>query len=512
MSPKSKKIETFTFIISFILIILWDVTSNSNISSFTSLTEDSILFTDLEQNKNTEISIMKTYNVQKFTPESPSPLLFFPENLINSTNHKNREKKFSQSLIEKCQFWSEKILLWKKKILSKDSKETDIIYAYLERSGIGDRLAGIQGALFQALLESKQLHLDWRHLDRIFKSSTFVSNAKYNYTKKYKHQEFDTLRGEILPRENENFVFKVNGAKYWKGRRSLACEKGAAFKCRIGLREKEKCEVYTRSCLGPTYCRGLTDLYSKSELSSVHTVGCPLRLLMSFTDSFFNVDVDFTLHGEKRKESLMEFVKEISEYKLISVHIRSGDASFRLKGEWKTNIVSSENVLNISGTLPENFMDSNIAISENSANLADAAFICGSDIFSDENTRFIILSDNMVLKNYLMKKFGYKAIVVNSPSLHITDSFGDKNEKIRQLENTFIEWFLVYYADELITNLAHSFGISAFSRSARMFSLRSDYYEIDENVFPQKCKKEEFRYEGNIGQVSSICKKNLKQP
>ncbi len=69
----------------------------------------------------------------------------------------------------------------------------------------------------------------------------------------------------------------------------------------------------------------------------------------------------------------------------------------------------------------------------------------------------------------------------------------------------FAEWFVIGSSDHLITNAAHDFGVSAFSRSAWIYNLKSRYYEIRFSK-PGNCKRKEFQYEGAVGTVNKVCR------
>ena len=122
------------------------------------------------------------------------------------------------------------------------------------------------------------------------------------------------------------------------------------------------------------------------------------------------------------------------------------------------------------------------------------------------DTKWIIATDNDNIREYFKRNFPNKTVTLVYSPQHLNSQKRDAEAlKVRELKHLFAEWFLLGKADRLLTNRAHHFGLSSFSRSAWIHNLKSEFYLLsDDRYF---CYKREFVYEGNTGKVPWTCHK-----
>ena len=117
-------------------------------------------------------------------------------------------------------------------------------------------------------------------------------------------------------------------------------------------------------------------------------------------------------------------------------------------------------------------------------------------------------SDDPKLRKYFQETFPNKVIMINEKPHHLdyVKRLNRKRER-EELKNMFAEWYIIGKGDYLLTNNAHDFGVSAFSRSSWLYNLKSRFFMLrtDQN---ELCYEGEFPYTGNIALVSSVCRRH----
>ena len=125
---------------------------------------------------------------------------------------------------------------------------------------------------------------------------------------------------------------------------------------------------------------------------------------------------------------------------------------------------------------------------------------------TSRSVKWLISSDDDSIRNHFKKKFPNQTITLDHDVNHITKVTKrgvDDLHKFLMLKNLFAEWFILGRADELITNSIHNFGVSSFSRSAWVYNLKSQYYEL--RTPSSLCYRKEYSFQGNTGTVSKEC-------
>jgi len=213
-------------------------------------------------------------------------------------------------------------------------------------------------------------------------------------------------------------------------------------------------------------------------------IGCPLRVALQPTKGFMSSEISWHIDGKVVDGTVQELLTSLKAFTTIAVHIRLGDSYLvRHVPDWEPK-------------------QKEMAIFNRSMGCISTV---NEKVSSDKPTKWIIASDDERLRNFYRDKFPDKVIVLAASPKHIRE--------VRRLDKArsdtravFTEWFLIGSADHLITNHAHGFGISSFSRTAWLYNMKSHYYEFDATADRNTCQFKEFGYEGNIETVATSCR------
>mmetsp|Transcript_6152 Transcript_6152/g.7460 ORF Transcript_6152/g.7460 Transcript_6152/m.7460 type:complete len:124 (+) Transcript_6152:1-372(+) len=92
--------------------------------------------------------------------------------------------------------------------------------------------------------------------------------------------------------------------------------------------------------------------------------------------------------------------------------------------------------------------------------------------------------------------------MIMNPPKHIDSPKEDEKLILRE---TFAEWFLLGAADEMVVT-TKQMRMSAFSKFARLYTLRSRYYAIE--FLNHECLYKEMDYDGNTVNMPPACSEN----
>mmetsp|Transcript_541 Transcript_541/g.678 ORF Transcript_541/g.678 Transcript_541/m.678 type:complete len:542 (-) Transcript_541:316-1941(-) len=376
------------------------------------------------------------------------------------------DDQFGQKLTQTCGYWLDQVDTWKMK--AKRNNYQKRFYAHQQRSGTGDRLAGALTALNHAMTRGEILDVAWTKLYTVFKPSFFVAN-------------------------DPPLINYLENAKSLK---IGSCKAASYYKCSYEFHKSDRCPVYNRACTQEKNCEELVDRYG-SSLNMAHVLGCQMRLMFQPTKKFMNHNVSLFVNNTVISGPLVELISDIKQkYETIAVHLRLGDYYMRgsidgdpVEGkEFKVARVSKECIDKVDAFV------SNKTSSPSTGNR--------------KPVRWIIASDDPRIRNHFKEKFPHKVITLESKPMHVSrinTKSGDE-KATENMYNLFAEWFLLGVADHMVTNNAHNFGVSAFSRSAWIYNLKSQYYEVDLEHSNYNCKKKEYRYQGAVNRVPQTCK------
>lgn len=491
MKQQNRSLWSIFFGLCFIVVLIINYKEEFN-NLHSNMSLKSVISDDIEESKQ---NAKREQIVYSFLDKSVlyNELEFIPG--IESY----RNDVFKQKLDRKCKPWYDLLNSWKRDLIDQNISEN--LVAFQEYSGFGDRLMGIQGALVNSIELNSQLQIDWLGLTQFLIPTEFIQNSNHNY---YKNQTKRRTHKSYLDMsyKEPGTIFEMNSDKYWSGYRETKCEDQIYWRCDKLLHKNRKCDVYNRACSGEKTCKSLTT--SEYVPPPVEFIGCPLRMVLKFNSSFLNSQekVGFIyLGGNKQQESSIEdFIKRISKEKkkIVVIHLRLGDTVLKLKNKEKHKEEDKRK-----GIFDNTKLQSN-GLTYLEETLLKNSYSCFEDSI------IIFTSDSQRLRRYVKtnEEYSKRTIMLTNEPFHISDlsSITSEQQRNTKLLETFIEWFLIYISDELVTNSGHIFGISAFSRSARLFGLNSRYYLVSsENE--TKCTKEKFQYDGNIRKVRTICKK-----
>eukprot|EP00924_Labyrinthula_sp_SR-Ha-C_P008523 snap_masked-scaffold_32-processed-gene-2.12-mRNA-1 protein AED:1.00 eAED:1.00 QI:0/-1/0/0/-1/1/1/0/439 len=355
---------------------------------------------------------------------------------------------------ETCKWWNKQFRLWNAAIDRKRGVEELIPFvASQHRSGTGDRLVGLEGALYLAMRQEIPLDVYWPDLNAIF---SLPDNVRYIDTK------------------------PVN-----------LCETDEHYSCSL-LRHK-KCHVFNRGCLGSIKCINLVKAVGGNNIQTHHVVGCPLRQMLQPTKTFLKSQVHWFLNGKTHSGSIDKLFEVSQSYLTIALHIRVGDAALVSK-RYKVGDIETNR---------------EISVVEEAVSCLDIVTKYFESI--DEQGRqvkWVVASDDSRIRGFFEEHHANKVLMLDFSPKHIqTLKKHNETTKIGEMTNLFAEWFLIGRSEQLVTNLAHSFGVSAFSRTAWAYHLKSIYFEIGA---PGQCERKEFMMNGNLGKINKECKLDVK--
>ena len=222
-------------------------------------------------------------------------------------------------------------------------------------------------------------------------------------------------------------------------------------------------------------------------LTMAHIVGCPLRMMFAPRPSFLEFPISWFIDGAEVNGTLRELVDTMKQYNVVAVHGRMGDGAFRFdeaRARQKYKPVVTDFAM--------------------CANWVNGYYKRSN---STKKTKFLVASDAAAMRNTFKKRFPKKTIAISMRPTHIVKSHKLRSNvhKIKLLKQLFAEWYAIGKADQLITNVGHSFGVSSFSRSAWLYNLKSQYIELRFNG--RFCFLREFTNDGNAATISGRCMK-----
>lgn len=369
----------------------------------------------------------------------------------------NEEFDFDDRFVSQCAWWGNEIKQWKDILDMQEYQK--YVYAYQERSGTGDRLSGVMGALFFALSRKEKLKVQWTLIDEIFSPSCLFPS------------DYFELQGS---RPNHYNAYKCQAKTY--------------YSCSYMRHQDDHCPIFNRACMTRKSCGRLLNVVNEEEIQMHHVIGCPLRALLQVKNDFYHHEVAWFINGELSEGNLFELIDIMKDFNVVAVHLRLGDKYL---------------VRNKMNSLPD---------TSEEFSLINATNRCTRRVFNtfknNKETKFLIASDDIRVKNYYRKYHPSEVIILRSKPHHIVDIRRESDAvKIKDEKDLFAEWLVISKADELITNRAHRFGISAFSRTAWLYSLRSIYYEVKGD---ELCSRKEFEYRGNSETIAPPCHGNQK--
>mmetsp|Transcript_15004 Transcript_15004/g.17549 ORF Transcript_15004/g.17549 Transcript_15004/m.17549 type:complete len:236 (-) Transcript_15004:245-952(-) len=213
------------------------------------------------------------------------------------------------------------------------------------------------------------------------------------------------------------------------------------------------------------------------------------------TEEFMNHEISWYIDGKTVNGTLSEVVQEMKQYETIALHLRLGDTFMK-------HSVDGD---------PENGKERNaIKKSEFCMAKVDKYVVNKTSSRSSGKSKpikWIIASDDVRIRNYFTEEHPEKVVILQSRPRHVTSLREKKmgvEGAIASTRDLFAEWYLLGVADHMVTNNAHNFGTSAFSRSAWIYNLKSQYYEIVLS-HPGNCKMKEYKYQGAVSHVSKVC-------
>lgn len=444
--------------------------------------------------------------------------------LLEETEKKRDVHSFGDVFRQQCGWWMKAIRNWKVGV--SDSYQTASVasqladgklYAQQERSGVGDRMAGIMGAFYFALQRKVRLEVRWTLINEVFQPSCLVD--QYISASNISSADSETLSDDGVRASHVNSsstFFSLLGDSPPK-HSANACEHASYYSCSYKEHLSDHCHNYNRACMAKTMCNRLvrSTPLSTESITMTNVIGCPLRALLQPRSDFFDHEVSWFVDGSHQHGTLRTLVQLIkTSYLTIAIHIRMGDKYMHenhFKGDPDTNtelsiLSRTEECVHV--------------VEQYLAALYETTVLRGrQQPQSIKPVKWLIASDDVRIRNYFQERFPSKVILLSTKPHHVSSiKRDDASVKVQEVRDLFAEWYLIGQADELITNRAHRFGVSAFSRSARIYHLKSQYFGVEAKNprikykgTSQICRRREFQYQGNSVTIGMPCKGDIKR-
>lgn len=415
-------------------------------------------------------------------------------------------EKEEEDFIETCGYWVNKSKTWTSSLREDDlyspadPSSPFHIRGMQVRSGFGDRLSGLITMWSHAMNKNLPFVIYWRDFTLGFQVNSYMlQNSTHGY-------------GKIVPVAPWKKIFanlKAQGKKQMQ-----ICPKKSFYKCPFKLHVEDNCPVYARACVQPEYCEAMKEYHvatrwqllqrlipeASRSLTMTEVIGCPLRTMLTPSPSLFDFELSWFIDGVVVNGSLQDLLQEMQGYRIISVHLRMGDLAF-LKGSYSNKLKPVKEV-------------SSSCLDTMEANMGQKGTY---SFWAAKPVKWFIASDDIKLRQYFMNKHSSKAIVIQHKPHHLDYILRrTTRERKYEMNSMLAEWFLIGRGEELLTNEAHDFGISSFSRTSWLYHLKETYFSIDtrdlskENASSmalQQCIRKPFEYVGNLDLIASPCRR-----
>lgn len=408
------------------------------------------------------------------SPPPPSPSELLPS--ANATlptgcpaDHLFNSAKFQSQ----CSVWLNALAGWQ----PEDKTST---YACRDEStchGLGDRLAGMQGALGYALQNSYLLRVEFAGLSKYFAPPPCL----------------------------------FTGAKDWslapavvKAKPRRECSAKFRYTCLMNQCRTSSAVVFEngdKACLPPGFCA------KAQPATAAQLYGCGLRLMMEPTLAFFQHSVP--LHHASM--SVAQAEREMAQYFVIGIHFRIGDFALLRTREFSREerrfLVPFQCAATVQSYL-ENRPNSPGTVSVSTADgLRYVKDKRGEYTVNGKPVRWFLASDSQSIRDIALDLFGDKLLLIDVKPTHI--AFATASRRDAALADTLAEWYLLGKSDVLITNRIGGSSLfrgrlSSFSKYAWTYQQKHEFYDAG------ACIKRNILLDGTWKVAPVACKKSVK--
>ncbi len=379
---------------------------------------------------------------------------------------KERQKR----ILETCSYYLEKLPDW-----HTASTSVPPIVAWQQRSGAGDRFAGLVSAFNHAMNTQRRLEIKWNYLNVPFEVPCWMQAPKAG---------------------NPNLIdFSDNDLSEEPQSSSLVrnCKESS---CMAAKQHKRRCTTSTlhlvdplnsiRACASEQRCRALAH-WAGRDITLVHSIGCPLALTLNPSKVLLGHKLSFFLDGVLQNATLGDFLRQLQRYHVIGLHHRHGDSALMRTKKFDAASFDAAKT-----------MEDSVACLK-----AVAQSRLNTDHQWAKPVRWLVASDNRIVRKYFLDTFPREVILLAAPPRHLHKvSPKTETKRVQLAIDTFSEWLALAYADELVANEGPH-GLSAFSKLGRLWNLQSRFFAV--TAGQDKCVHKEFTFEGALRLMPNSC-------
>lgn len=421
-----------------------------------------------------------------------------PHVLMNSCSGSHRvlsSSGFLQGLDERvlqtCNYYADRLPDWLAASLSKEP-----IVAWQQRSGAGDRFAGLVGAFHYALNVQRPMQVKWNYLSLAFQVPCWMSSLPSSKGENNSGERLEDAKGTGLI----EFLDDESSEPPDKNEHDPSC---ITSSCAAAMKRKSQCTnsplqlvdppTSIRACASESRCRAI-NAWGGSKTSLVHSIGCPLALMLVPSRKLLDDKVQFYMNGQLHDQPLDEMLQRLDPFHIVALHFRQGDAA--LLQTKKFDAAAFNASLKMAPA---------VSCMQQVTNYVQTRRARGGNA-DNKPVKWVIASDNRLVRDYFIDAFPDKVIMLHAPPRHLSKTRPKTSTRREKLTlDTFAEWLLLARSDELLANVGPH-GVSAFSKLSRLWALKSRYYQVGTDVRDkQHCFQKEFVMGGNLRLMPPQC-------
>jgi hypothetical protein len=390
----------------------------------------------------------------------------------------------SQRLAERCGDYVARLPAWRGSALGPGART---VVSFSQKSGLGDRLAGIVSQFHAALAGSARMETKW-YSNEALTHSCLVDGIFLGVDPTDRHL------GPQLREEQTCASASCDAARF-----GLPCRETPQLN--VSLVDPLKS---IRACAPGSLCkRLLADSMARKQrgFSLVETVGCPLRLMFEVTELLQDWPVRWFADEQEHEGPVRELAAYLLSQRVIALHVREGDEK----------LVHSRDPSETGHQEGKAWKCLKQVESDMAA--ADSSRAVGAEA-DTRPIKWLVSSDTVGMREWFLKAHPQRLIMLLEPPVHIDKS--RKGNQAAATMNTFAEWYAISLARELV---ASSSGLwthrpSAFSESAWLWSLRDEHYKLilgHGGGSKGGCYRTAFKYSGAFSITDEVCRGELKR-
>jgi hypothetical protein len=393
----------------------------------------------------------------------------------------------SERLAKRCGHYVARLPEWRERALGPDART---VVSFSQRSGLGDRLAGIVSQFHAALAGGARMETKW-YSNEALTHSCLVDGIFLGVDPTDRNRGPQSREGQACASPS------CNAARY-----GLPCRQTPQLN--VSLVDPLK---GIRACTSASLCNSLSaDSMSRNQsgFSLVETVGCPMRLMFEVTELLQDWPVRWFADEQEHEGTVREFAAYLLSQRVIALHVREGDTKLLHNRDHPSETGHQEGKAWKCLTQVESDMAA-----------ADRRRAVGAEA-DTRPIKWLVASDTVGMRDWFLKMHPQRLIMLLEPPVHIDLSRKTNQTASTMNMNTFAEWYAISLARELVSSTSGFWTTrpSAFSESAWLWSLRDEHYKLligSRGGSKGGCYRTAFKYTGAFPNSNGVCRGNLKR-